>query len=761
MNSDRQDNLPFFDMPDGEGIFDRQMHMPLFGTRWAAPVEVIVKRDGRREAFDKRKIAASILRAAPEGATLEADTASSIASAVSIYLSKRLNGDPASADQVSDAVERVLIQMSQVDAGLAYARYRDRRARIRRLRKGDMQALLSELEEARQERGAGLAKDMELNVQTSQDRLVKWNRSRIVEALQLETRLDAGMASVIAAEVEKQIEQAGITVLTASLVRELVGAKLIEHGLVEENDLRRRLGVPLYDASRIIRGCTAEALCATPKDTDNILARAVKKEYALAEVFSTPVTQAHLLGRIHINELEFVDRLYSCEQHVATASVFGQVREDIPEIKHGNGSPAAVVAAIMKHHDFLQTFFSSSVDWQGFNFLAAPFVARAGDPELRLFARTIIREFAYRAFLRKRSPMRISICWNLPAHMAGMAAPGLESGTGDSYHTLEPVARRLFSALLEAFGAGDASGYDFTAPVVEVVLDDGLFQTLEGNAGLLLAARTALQRPNICFRRKERGAVPEAVLSKTAWGNLNLIWHRVTLNLPRAAVVAEDEQGLWEELDRLCDIAVNAHEEKQEFLEALLDPDGCAPLSPLARTLQDARDPGLNTGTFMVTVDGLSECAEILLGTGQASFAARTRLMENILTHLSGSLKQKSGRAGILCLLAANADPEISRRFAAVDAGLYPRLMDSIIKTDKQTQVSSYTPGTALPGDHALNPYERARVEGAMHALLKNCPFTCMPIPLNDASETTVADLLKKVFYQTTCKGLWLIRNHS
>ncbi|HOH29656.1 MAG TPA: hypothetical protein PLC40_08275, partial [Candidatus Hydrogenedentes bacterium] len=144
--------------------------------------------------------------------------------------------------------------------------------------------------------------------------------------------------------------------------------------------------------------------CATPKDTDNILARSVKKEYALAEVFSTPVTQAHLLGRIHINDLEFVDRLYSCEQHVATASVFGQVQEDLPEIKHGNGSPAAVVAAIMKHHDFLQTFFSSSVDWQGFNFLAAPFVARAGDPELRLFARTIIREFAYRAFLRKRSP---------------------------------------------------------------------------------------------------------------------------------------------------------------------------------------------------------------------------------------------------------------------------------------------------------------------------------------------------------------------
>ena len=50
--------------------------------------------------------------------------------------------------QVHDAVEKVLIEMGHVKTALAYVRYRDKRARIRRLREGDMSSLLSEYAEA-------------------------------------------------------------------------------------------------------------------------------------------------------------------------------------------------------------------------------------------------------------------------------------------------------------------------------------------------------------------------------------------------------------------------------------------------------------------------------------------------------------------------------------------------------------------------------------------------------------------------------------
>ena len=240
MSNDRQDNLPFFDMPDEEGLFEPQLQIPFLDTRWAAPVEVIIKRDGRRESFDKRKIAASILRAVPEGGSLEADTAESIASAVAVYLAKRLNGVPASADQVSDAVERVLIQMNQVDAGLAYARYRDRRTRIRRLRRGDMRALLSELEEARQERGAGLAKDMESCRPAGH--AGQMGPFRIVEACDWKPVWKQAWPVSLPLKWRSKLNRPA-SPFDRPVNTGTGRGKPIEHGLAEENDLRRRLGV--------------------------------------------------------------------------------------------------------------------------------------------------------------------------------------------------------------------------------------------------------------------------------------------------------------------------------------------------------------------------------------------------------------------------------------------------------------------------------------------------------------------------------------
>ncbi|HOS50586.1 MAG TPA: hypothetical protein PLI10_04120, partial [Bacillota bacterium] len=75
----------------------------------------------------------------------------SLASAVAIFLAKKMRGDPPTADDVDDAVERVLIEMGHGRTALVYARYRDRRARVRRLRAGDASPLLNEVAEAQRE----------------------------------------------------------------------------------------------------------------------------------------------------------------------------------------------------------------------------------------------------------------------------------------------------------------------------------------------------------------------------------------------------------------------------------------------------------------------------------------------------------------------------------------------------------------------------------------------------------------------------------
>lgn len=756
MTDDPQERLPFDKANDEEGLFDAQLTLPLPAVPWAEPVREIMKRDGRCEPFDRTKIAQAILKAVPEDAAIEPGTAESIASAVAIFLSKRINGKPATADQVSDAVERVLIHMSQAEVALAYARYRDRRARIRRLRKGDMRALLSEIEEARHERGAALARDLALHVQTSQDRLVEWDRSRIVAALQLETGLDAALASIIAAEVEQQIQNAGITALTASLVRELVGAKLIEHGLSEENELRRRLGVPLYDASKIIRGCTPETLYATPHDTDTILARAVKKEYALAEVFSAPVTQAHLLGQIHLNDLESVDRLHEGELFWLDCREGEGARECAAEPYAGSVSPADFISRLMRLYDCTQEYFRGQLGWYAFNVMAAPLLAKADDQDMRAFARSFILECTHRAGFR--APMRISLHWNVPASLLEYLKGKVEK---ERYKELERAARRLLLAVLEVYREGDARGEDFPAPLLDVYLEEGLFQAFEGSGDLIQAVRTALKRPGVRFILKEDVKPLRTAPAGGSAGFREIVWHRVALNLPRAAVSVENEAAFWKELDRICEIAVKAHAEKRHFIESMFHAEGCSPLAGFARALQDQMDFAVEDALFMVDADGLYECAEIFLGPGQALFAKRIEFMQNVLNYLHNALKHLSDREGILCPLSANINPEISKRFASVDAGLFPSLVDAVIKTEEETQTLVYTSGAALPVRCALSPMEIARLEGGLQQRLAGHPVTRIPMPFRNASESTLGDLLKKAFLQTDCKALALVRNKS
>jgi anaerobic ribonucleoside-triphosphate reductase len=73
--------------------------------------------------------------------------------------------------------------------------------------------------------------DLTLFVRTSEEDVVRWDRRRIVEALIRETDIDVDTAEAISREVEKQIVQSGISLLTTPLIRELVDAKLIERGL--------------------------------------------------------------------------------------------------------------------------------------------------------------------------------------------------------------------------------------------------------------------------------------------------------------------------------------------------------------------------------------------------------------------------------------------------------------------------------------------------------------------------------------------------
>ena len=66
--------------------------------------------------------------------------------------------------------------------------------------------------------------------------------------------------------------------------------------------------MPLYDTALMLRGLPPHAARGGPEATDALFARMLKKEYALAEVYSPAVSEAHLRGDLHLCGLGEIDR---------------------------------------------------------------------------------------------------------------------------------------------------------------------------------------------------------------------------------------------------------------------------------------------------------------------------------------------------------------------------------------------------------------------------------------------------------------------
>lgn len=747
MTPGRQED--FFD-PEGhyvDGLFDDQLPLPLPSLEIPLPFQTIVKRDGREEPFSTHKIAMAISRAAQSVGKGDDQQAASLASAVAIYLKKNCPASTPTVDQVHDAVERVLIHMSQVETALAYARYRDRRTRIRRFRTGDYGALLGELEEARREREAlGGHRDGSVLVRTSADTLLSWDRERIVAALMRETGLDKDTAGMIALEVEQQIEHARIKTLTSSLVRELVSAKLTEHGLEAYREKHQRLGVPLYDTERILRGTSPETHSLDPVGTDRALAHAVKKEYGLARLFPAAVAEAHLRGELHLHHTGLVDRLNGICLSPAQVARYGIGLSDrIP----GTGPPPdaeGLLSRILFAATLYERFFALPPSWRAVNVFFAPFLQGMNETALDRFAALFIYEFAYRALAYGANvpPPELELCFTVPDDLRQMEAAGpggetLEKKYGAFQHTAQLFARALLTVLRE----GGQDGAGFPAPRFVLRLDKALFHEPGHESFLSYAAAVAARRRALPFLLDRGGSRPSDPLHP-----YDFSLHQVTLNLPRAALRAGDPAGLWPELDRLLALAVQAHLEKRHFIEGLMDASGHGPLAPLA--VRSGGETGLDLAQArcLVAVEGLNECVRALEGTALHQNEAAADLGLRVLDYLRDRCAEASHRNGMPMALVPNTDIEVSERFAMLDAAAFTEA-NTLAKTDTQNQSIHYSTGVRLDAAQHLNPIEVVRLEGRFHALLDGGSHSNVPLPLVHTSESALADFLQKAFHQT------------
>ena len=205
--------------------------------------------------------------------------------------------------------------------------------------------------------------DITLFVRTSGEEIAGWDRQRIVDALTRETYVDLDTAEAISREVEAQILKSGIRLITAPLVRELVDAKLVERGLEQARRMHTRLGFPLYDVGQIMSFQNKENanLPHGPEGTNLILAEGIKREYALHNVFSQDIADAHIRGDIHLHGLGYVDRPYSSYQSIEFVKKYGLSLPGSFSLSRPARHAEVLVTHLVRWSAALQGYFSGSI----------------------------------------------------------------------------------------------------------------------------------------------------------------------------------------------------------------------------------------------------------------------------------------------------------------------------------------------------------------------------------------------------------------
>jgi ribonucleoside-triphosphate reductase len=750
---------PHRDPSRDEGLFDDQLALSLPAERGPLLHPHVRLRDGSEAPFDRKQVADAIFEAAQAVGGEDRDMADSLAVAVEIYLAKRyLSAGAPTVDHVHDAVERVLIQMSHARTALAYARRRDRRARIRRLREGDLRTLLTELDEVRFEREAKDAQaDPGLFGAGSEGQPSAWDRAAAARLLANDTDLTPEQAVAVATAVERQIIQAGIRQITPGLVRELLGAELLERGWRKEQQQVAALPLPLDALERVLLGRTPETVAQHPGAADHALGQTLRREYALSHALPPAVAEAHLRGDLHIDQLGGFGRFDGMTHALAHLALHGVQgpggRLIAASAQHGD----TLLAHLVKWDELIRHYSTGPQRWGAVNVYFAPFLLGLEEPELRQFAQMLLYEFAYRA-LSAALPGPVSeveVVWSVPQALRGLhiAGPGGET-MEDTYGQFEHTAQQFAWALIEEITSAAEQGAPLPAPAVAVTLEGPCLRAPGQNRFIAMLGKAAAAGAPFTVRFARE---PESKTNHD-WNASAVTLPPVVLNLARAAYIAAAASpanplaAFDAEVERVLSHAVQAHKAQRAFIESL-STDAASPLGLVTWTASGEPYIALAKVASPIAVDGLREAVLSLTGEALGGSPEATQHAAALLHRLRERCAFFAQREGFPITLTENTHAEISHRLATVDLALYPEAARQVLRADGADAPLAYTLGAGLPADAPLNPWERAVLDSQLKGWLHEAAPVRVALPDGNMSAESLASFITRLYRDSACQS--------
>jgi ribonucleoside-triphosphate reductase len=611
--------------------------------------------------------------------------------------------------------------------------------------------------------------DAALFVRTSDEEIKEWNKDKIYDALMRETDISRDAAKIISLEVEKLIGDLNIKVLTSSLIRELTNAKLLEYGLEEVRKQHSRLGVPIYDVKNIILSQNKENANVPhgPEATNLTLAESIKKQYALIEVFSQDVADAHMRGDIHLHDLGMVDRPYCSGQNIEYIKRFGLYLPGALSIAKPAKHPEVLIEQIIKFSAALQGSFAGAIGWDAFNVFIAPYLVGVDDTRMKQLAQILIFEFAQQAVARGGQSIfsDLNLYWEIPKHFEDVPAIGPEGKfTGNTYADYQDESQRFVKALFNIYKEGDAMGRPFFFPKPDTHITEKFFSTEGHEEFLNLICDVAADKGNtyFVFDRGSTAKISECCRlsfnldrndledAKEPWKMRYSAMQNVTINLPRIAYRANgNDEALFEGITAMISLAAKAHLEKREFISRLLSAGFGGPLALLTMTLDGEQYYRLKRATFLVGMLGLNEMVQFHTGYQMHENKESLKFGLKVIAYMKKEVERIGKENGLRMVLEQTPAESTAYRLAKLDLKYYPLPASTVVRGMKDSGEVYYTNSTYFNVGAPMDPITRVKGEGLFHPLIEAGALTHVWLGEAKPSAESLANFVKKSFYNT------------
>jgi anaerobic ribonucleoside-triphosphate reductase len=298
-------------------------------------------------------------------------------------------------EDVQDLVEIALAEQGETLVVATYKRYRKQREIARRnIRVRGTSSKDVDVTDA----------SLLLVESSSQNVNLPWDRKRIVKQILDKTDLSVELAINVAKSVENRIIGGDMSIISTTLIRELVNNELMERGYAQQlRDLSLyRVSKDYLENLMFTKSTENSNIVNNNPEAVNLgIAELVLKQWALDTIFSPEVKRAHDTGAVHVHDLGYPTRVYCSSHSIEYVKKYGLNGL----INLNTSSKPARSASVLTGH--LNTFLASmQANYAGalgiayINILYAPFLVGMDAKALKQIAQELIFNGSQNAFSR-------------------------------------------------------------------------------------------------------------------------------------------------------------------------------------------------------------------------------------------------------------------------------------------------------------------------------------------------------------------------